>query len=149
MNRFLQANRQKRKVLVVAGMHSRENIAVTYTMRCIEEYAQAASEGKRYSGKYNVKKLLGEFTIYFVPLLNPDGLDIVMGLAQPEYTDQIFTEEELYEFKNTANGVNLNRNFPFEWGYEGINTTAPDGRSYAGASAGSEPETQAIIALCG
>ena len=138
----------ERKVLVVAGMHSRENITVNYTMRCIEEYARAFAEGKRYAEKYNVKKLLSEYTVYIVPLLNPDGLDIIMGEGQPEYTDQPLTEEELAEFKNTANGVNLNRNFPFEWGHEGINTTTPDGRSYAGSSAGSEPEAQAIISLC-
>lgn len=137
----------ERKVLVVAGMHSKESIAVTFTMRCIEEYAQAMTDGKML-GRYNVKKLLSEFTIYFVPLLNPDGMDIYMGLEQPEYTDAPLTEEELSDFKNNANGVNLNRNFPFEWGYEGVNTTQPDFRSYSGTSAASEPETQAIINLC-
>ncbi len=137
----------ERKVLIVAGIHSKESIAVTFTMRCIEEYAQAMTAGKNV-GRYNVKKLLSEFTIYFVPLMNPDGMDIYLGLEQPEYTDQPLTEEELSDFKNNANGVNLNRNFPFEWGHEKVNTTTPDSRSYAGASAASEPETQALIALC-
>jgi len=137
----------ERKALVVAGMHSRENISVSFTMRCIEEYARYAAAGERYDN-YNVKKLLEKFTVYFVPLLNPDGLDIYMGIAQPEYTDQPLTQEEIDEFKNTANGVNLNRNFPFEWGYKGVNVTEPDNRSFAGTSAGSEPETQAIMALC-
>ena len=137
----------ERKVLIVAGMHSKESIAVTFTMRCIEEYAQAMTDGKML-GRYNVKKLLSEYTLYFVPLLNPDGMDIALGLEQPEYTDQPLTEDDLSDYKNNANGVNLNRNFPFEWGHDGVNTTTPDARSYAGASAGSEPETQAIISLC-
>jgi len=144
---LLKLGTGSRKVLVVAGMHSREGIAVTFTMRCIDEYAQAMASGKSY-GRYNVKKLLSEYTIYFVPLINPDGMDIFAGLEQPEYTDVPYTEEELDEFKNTANGVNLNRNFPFEWGKDGVNISTPDHRSYAGASAGSEPETQAIIELC-
>ncbi len=144
---LLKLGTGSRKVLVVAGMHSREGIAVTFTMRCIDEYAQAMASGKNY-GRYNVKKLLSEYTIYFVPLLNPDGMDIFAGLEQPEYTDVPYTAEELSDFKNTANGVNLNRNFPFEWGKDGVNISAPDHRSYAGASAGSEPETQAIIELC-
>lgn len=137
----------QRKVLVVAGMHAKEDITVSYTMRCIDEYVQALASGSRY-GKYNIKKLLEEYTIYFVPLLNPDGLDICYGDAQPLYTDQPLTDKERDTYKNTATGVNLNRNFPFEWGYKGINVTEPDARSYAGSSAGSEPETQAIIELC-
>lgn len=144
---LLKLGTGQRKVLVVAGMHSREGIAVNFTMRCIDEYAEALAAGKHY-GRYNVKKLLSEYTIYFVPLINPDGMDIFAGIEMPEYTEVPYTEEELDEFKNTANGVNLNRNFPFEWGAEGINVTTPDHRSYAGVSAGSEPETQAIIELC-
>ena len=137
----------ERKVLVVAGMHSKEDIAVTYTMRCIDEYAKALSDGSRY-GKYNIKKLLSEFTIFFVPLLNPDGLDIAQGLEQPLYTDQPLTAKEIDTYKNTATGVNLNRNFPFEWGYKGLNTTTADARTYVGSAPASEPETQAIIDLC-
>jgi len=144
---LLKLGTGQRKVLVVAGMHSREGIAVTFTMRCIEEYAAAMNAGKSYKG-YNVKKLLSEYTIYFVPLLNPDGMDIFAGIGQPEYTDKALTAEELAEYKSTAGGVNLNRNFPFAWGKGGVNTTTADHRSYAGDSAGSEPESKAIMELC-
>lgn len=144
---LLTLGKGERKVLVVSGMHSRESIVVTYVMRCIEEYADAMTRGDDVGG-YNVKKLLNQFTIYFVPLMNPDGMDIHMGIEQPEYTDVPLTDEEREDFKNNANGVNLNRNFPFEWGYEGVNVTQPDGRSYAGTAACSEPETRALIELC-
>ncbi len=137
----------ERKVLVASGIHSKESLVVNFTMRCIDEYAKAAAEGD-WLGRYDVEKLLSEFTIYFVPLMNPDGMDIAMGIEQPEYTDIPLTEEELSDFKNNANGVNLNRNFPFEWGADGVDTDGPDARSYAGTAAASEPETQALMALC-
>lgn len=144
---LLKLGTGEKKVLIVAGIHSRENIVVTFTMRCIEEYAEAASTKTKFNG-YNVAKWLKEYTIYFVPLMNPDGLDIYMGIEQPEYTDVPLTEEEREAYKNNANGVNLNRNFPFEWGLDGVNVTTPDVKSYAGSAAASEPETRALLELC-
>lgn len=144
---LVKLGKGERKVLVVAGMHSKEHIAVTFTMRTIEEYAEAYTKGKKYGG-YKVTSLLDEYTIYYVPLMNPDGMDIFMGVASRSYTDEPLVGEDIAAYKNNANGVNLNRNFPFEWGAKKVNVTTPDVNSYAGASAGSEPETQAIISLC-
>jgi hypothetical protein len=42
-----------------------------------------------------------------------------------------------------ANHVNLNRNFPVGWGRSGSSSPASD--EYRGPSAGSEPETQALV----
>ena len=142
----------ERKALVAAGMHSREGIGVTFTMRCIEEYAEAYYSKSGKYGSYNVRDMLDEFTLYIVPLMNPDGLDIVNDNLDPIYSG--FTAEGFNraKYKNNANGVNLNRNFPFMWGYsddkEAVNVTTPDTLSYAGDYAGSEPETQAMMKLC-
>ncbi len=140
----------ERKVLVAAGIHSRENISVSFTMRCIEEYASAYYTRRGYYDSYNLHDLLSRYTIYLVPLVNPDGLNIVTAGEKPLYTSEPL--ENPAKFKNNANGVNLNRNYPFMWGYSGedgtVNVTEPDTDSYAGASEASEPETQAIVKLC-
>jgi len=140
----------ERKAFIVAGMHSREGIGVTFTMRCIEEYANAFYSKSGKYGSYNVKDMLSEFTLYIVPLMNPDGLDVVNDNIDPLYN--IPEDFNRPKFKNNANGVNLNRNFPFHWGYSdnknAVNVTTPDALSYAGTHAGSEPETQAIMKLC-
>lgn len=139
----------EKKALVVAGLHSRENIGTTFTMRCIEEYAEAYYNRTGYYDVYNLRSMLNEYTLYFVPLMNPDGLNIATAYESPLYTTEPIDNAK---FKNNANGVNLNRNFPFLWGYSGpdgsVNTTTPDTDSWAGASEASEPETQAIIELC-
>ncbi len=146
---LVKLGRGEKKALIVAGLHSRENITVSFTMRCIEEYAEAYYSKTGKYGTYNIKDMLDSYTLYIVPLLNPDGLDISTGDENPLYTTE---EIDRAKFKNNANGVNLNRNFPFMWGYSDeektINVTTPDAESYAGTEAASEPETQAMITLC-
>jgi protein MpaA len=65
----------------------------------------------------------GDVDIWIVASMNPDG--------------------EAANVRHNANGVDLNRNFPYDWGPIGV---AGDSQ-YAGPSAASEPETQAIVAF--
>jgi len=59
--------------------------------------------------------------LWLVPSMNPDG--------------------EARDIRKNANSVDLNRNFPFNWGKIG----KPDYWQYAGTSRASEPETQAMV----
>ena len=63
--------------------------------------------------------------LWLVDSMNPDG--VVAGTRQ------------------NANAVDLNRNFPDDWGPIG----APGDSQYAGPSAASEPETQAVVSFVG
>ncbi|MCR9243932.1 MAG: M14 family zinc carboxypeptidase [bacterium] len=82
-----------------------------------------------------VQAAVDEHEIYFVPLVNPDGVHHVWNV---------------YDFwrKNRRNngsnyGVDLNRNFPFLWGGCGSSTNT-NSNIYRGPSPGSEPETQTM-----
>ena len=61
--------------------------------------------------------------LYLVESMNPDGV--------------------ARNTRGNANGVDLNRNFPYNWGPIG----EPGDGQYAGPEAASEPETQAAVAL--
>ncbi len=48
----------------------------------------------------------------------------------------------------TGDGVDLNRNFPYKWGYDDEGSSPnPTSQTYRGASPGSEPETKALDRL--
>ncbi len=140
---LIKLGRGEKEALITAGIHSREYLTIGFTMRCVEEYAAAYYSKTGKYGDYDMVKMLDEYTLYIVPMINPDGLDILTNGKKTLYDKS--KKDETY--KRNANGVNLNRNFPFEW------DKVTDGSStkyenYKGKSAASEPETQALIALC-
>ncbi len=63
------------------------------------------------------------YDLWLMPMLNPDG--------------------QANQTRGNGNGVDLNRNFPYDWGPIG----APGDNQYSGSGPGSEPETQAFIAF--
>jgi len=120
-------------------------VTTAFLMLTAEEYAAAWYGGTPY-GAYPAEKvrwLLDEFTVYIVPMVNPDGVDIVT--AGGPATVHI---QNPGAWKSNANGVNLNRNFPFDWDKNRDGGDSNNYLSYKGPSAGSEPETQALMALC-
>ena len=88
--------------------------------------------------------LVNNRELYFVPVVNPDGL---------LYNEQTNPSGGGMWRKNRRNngssyGVDLNRNYPYKWGYNdsGSSPTASSD-TYRGPSAASEPEVQAMIAF--
>ena len=86
--------------------------------------------------------LVNNREIYCVPCFNPDGY---------EYNRQTDPNGGGYWRKNRRNngggcyGVDLNRNFGYQWGYDNQGSSPdPCASTYRGESAFSEPESQAI-----
>lgn len=78
-----------------------------------------------------------------IPVLNPDGLNDVVGVTTPEFTQADVPEGEEATIPGRFNGndVDLNRNFDCEWREEATWRQ----RSVSGGSAPfSEPETAAL-----
>jgi predicted deacylase len=134
-----------RHVLWIGALHSREPITAAYLLLVAEEYANAYCGAAPYAGysAERVKQLLSEFTVFIVPMANPDGVDIATagGPANVEVANS-------GKWKCNANGVNLNRNFPFDWEKNKESVSKYNYEFYKGPSAGSEPETKALMELC-
>ena len=135
----------EKPICVVGAMHAREHITTSYLMRCIEDYAAGYYSQSGWLDGYNVRNLLDKYTLYIVPNCNPDGTEIVLSGESPA-TQVITTSKGAY--KANANGVNLNRNFPFGFGTYEKMSTLPHESTFPGQFAASEPETQALISLC-
>ncbi len=89
--------------------------------------------------------LVDEREIWCIPVVNPDGY---------EYNRSIEPNGGGLWRKNRRNngdgtiGVDLNRNYPFEWGYDNIGSSPFTGDvTYRGPSPASEPETMAMTAF--
>lgn len=86
--------------------------------------------------------LLDHREVYFVPIVNPDGRVYI------EETGESWPKKNRRDNGDGTFGVNLNDNYPFMWGVSGVpENDSTWSHGYRGPYAGSEPETQAIMAL--
>jgi g-D-glutamyl-meso-diaminopimelate peptidase len=143
------------KVLLVGGIHAREDFSVMLCMKMIDVYCIYYNEGKCFDG-FNVKETIDGADLYFVPVINPDGLNIVhKGLEFSSNYEQlskmkIWGEDHTY-WKANANGVDLNKNFDDgNWDIRTCvpGTHVPCSDRFKGFQANSEPETKALIDFC-
>jgi hypothetical protein len=88
-----------------------------------------------YRSNATIRSIVDGYELIFVPCVNPDGVNAV------------WTRDNYWR-KNMRGGygVDLNRNFPFLWGLCGASSNTRS-QTYKGPSAGSEPETQTMMAV--
>ncbi|MCD7860188.1 MAG: M14 family metallocarboxypeptidase [Firmicutes bacterium] len=146
-----------RKVLYSASHHANEWITTPLLLKFCEELAEAIASGGELGGVSGAA-VNEAATIYMVPMVNPDGVDLVTGAIEPgslQY-EAAATLAERYPsipfpegWKANLLGVDLNLNYPagwlqareikFEQGY-----TRPGPRDYVGRSPLSQAETRAL-----
>lgn len=127
------------EVLYTALIHAREPMSLMQ-MIFFMQYLLS-----NYGTDPEATYLINNRELYFIPCINPDG----------------------YVYNETTNpggggmwrknrrviggdvGVDLNRNFGFEWGYDNIGSSPnPSDETYRGSGPFSEPETQAVRDYC-
>ncbi|MBU3074535.1 M14 family metallopeptidase [Clostridium estertheticum] len=146
------------KVFYNGAHHGIEWITSVLLMKFIENFAKAYAMGQDMEG-YNVRDIFKKSTIYVMPMVNPDGVDLVLnGLekSNPYYNDLIKWNNGSLDFsKNwSANirGVDLNHNYDAMW-QESKNAEAsygiygPGPTRYSGTSPESESESKAVANL--
>lgn len=114
-------------VFIDGGIHAREWAGVMSVLYMIHEYVE-------HSEQYAAQLENADYVI--VPVANPDGY---------AYTHD---ENRLWRKNRVQNnvlcyGVDLNRNFPYQW----ERTTTECTNNFAGRAASSEQETKALMAL--
>jgi carboxypeptidase T len=124
----------KPRFSLIAQMHAREIATGEVAWRWIEKLVNG------YGTDAEVTELMDTTEIWVVPIANPDGVDIVASGGD----DPILQRKNANDTAGScgdAIGVDLNRNSSFEWGDDSTN---PCSETYQGASAASEPETEAV-----
>ncbi len=148
------------RVGVNASHHANEWITTPLVLLFLERYAKALSEGGAIGG-VQAKALYEGSTLTLVPLVNPDGVDLVTG-ALSEGDSFYESARALSAFypaipfpegwKSNIQGIDLNLGYPAGWenaraikfasGY-----TRPGPRDYVGTRPLETPENRAMAEL--
>lgn len=97
---------------------------------------------ENYSANSDIQKLIDNTEMYFIPCINPDGY-IYNETTNPSGGG--FWRKNRRDNLDGEFGVDLNRNYGYEWGFDDIgSSTNSAAATYRGTAPFSEPETQAM-----
>ena len=155
--RAIKFGNGSKEVLYVGSTHSNEWITTPLLMKFLENLSKSYVNNVNIFG-INPKELFNNVSLYIVPMLNPDGVDLVTGLLT-ENTWGYHNAQRISEsfpditfpsgWKANIEGVDLNLQFPAGWNEakeikykEGLNKPAP--RYFVGYGPLTAPESVAI-----
>lgn len=153
---YLQIGNGRTQVFYSASFHANESITTPVLLKFAEEYARAYERGERLYG-VPARQLFSAYQLYLVPMVNPDGVDLVNGLlTNGTYyrgAREIGADFPGIPFpagwKANIEGVDLNLQFPAGWENakrikyaQGYDRPAP--RDYVGSAPLAAPESAAV-----
>lgn len=136
--------------------HSLEWITAPLLMKFIENFARAYSRGENIRG-YNIGDIWRSSSIYIVPMVNPDGVELVLnGLNKnnPFYYDlkrwNNGSEDFSKDWQANNRGVDINHNYNAMWQLSkeaeaSYGVYGPGPTRYSGPYPVSEPETKSMV----
>ena len=146
------------KVFYNGAHHAIEWITTPFLMKFIENFSKAYAQGLPIEG-YNTLDIWNKSTIYVMPMVNPDGVDLVLnGLekSNPYYYDLIKWNNGSSNFSRTwsanVRGVDLNHNYDAMWqeskdAEKSYGVYGPGPSRYGGTAPESETESRAVADL--
>ena len=154
---YIRLGRGSNNVFYHASMHANEWINSVVMMKFIEDYADAYENNTEIAGE-NIRELYDKTSIYIAPMVNPDGVDLVLGAlntnsAAYRNARTIASNYPSIPFpdgwKANILGVDLNQQFPAGWLLARENKFAqgfvrPAPRDFVGYGPLTEPESLAI-----
>ncbi len=153
---YIRIGRGPVQVFYNGAHHSLEWITSPLLMKFIENFSRAYSQGKSIRG-YNLQDIFNNSSIYIIPMVNPDGVNLVLEGLKPEnpFYDRLLEWNDTgLPFSQVWNanirGVDLNRNYPASWEEakaqeEFLGVDGPGPTRYGGPAPLSEPETQSVV----
>jgi len=110
-------------VLYVGSTHANEWITSTVLMKFMEDFSEAYLQDVTIEG-IRAKEIYESTSIFIVPMLNPDGVDLVVNdidTLSPEYIEAKNISQDYPPlpfpsgWKANITGIDLNLQFPAEW----------------------------------
>ncbi|MCM3725546.1 carboxypeptidase [Neobacillus cucumis] len=139
----------KTNIVLIGAHHGREWLTSALLMNMLESYAEACQRGNRLG--FRSTDILNQVSIWFIPMLNPDGVTIQQNNLKSfslDYQDQLLQMNEgsrnLRRWKANGIGVDLNRQYPAGWRRLNQEQSNP---SYAFYKGKKPLESKEVIAL--
>ncbi len=99
---------------------------------------------EHYNDDPEVQYLVNNTEMYFMPCVNPDGY-VYNETTNPDGGGLWRKNRWVNPDDNEVYGVDLNRNYGYQWGYDNFGSSAnPQSNVFRGTAPFSEPETQAV-----
>jgi hypothetical protein len=131
----------KPSVLYIGAQHAREWITPEMVRRLMHYFVD------NYATDATVRNLVNQNELWFVPVSNPDGYDFTFQDGQRLWRKNL-RDVDGNGTITAGDGVDLNRNFPYKWGYDNEGSSDdPTSETYRGTGPASEPETKAMDAF--
>lgn len=150
----LRIGKGHQTILCNGSHHAREWITTPLLMKFAETYCSHLISGEPLFD-YNLQNLYLKSTIWLVPMVNPDGVNLcIKGISEDNlyYSDIIDINNGSTDFslwKANIRGVDLNRNYYAGWEkYKSLepslDITGPSAEGFSGLHPESEPETHGL-----
>ena len=123
-------NENEPRIVFLGGHHAREWISVEVAILMAKHLLE------RYQSDTLITRLVNSAEIWIVPMVNPDG-------HQYSVTSQRLWRKNRRPNGDGTFGVDLNRNYGYQWGGPGSSGDTFS-ETYRGPAAFSEPETRAV-----
>ena len=126
----------KPQMIYTALHHAREPGSISSTIYYLWYLLE------HYNTDQHIKAIIDNTELYFIPCVNPDGY--LYNISTNPTGGGLWRKNRRVNGDGTM-GVDLNRNYGFNWAYDNIGSSpVTSSETYRGTAGFSEPETQAV-----
>ena len=133
----IKLGKGKKNVVLVGSHHGREWLTSLLLMKMLESYASTLDERNFFGFKSN--QILNDVSIWFVPMLNPDGVTIQQNKLNhfPAKHQNLLLKmndglDHFERWKANGMGIDLNRQYPAGWESLSEEPASPSYQFYKG-----------------
>jgi g-D-glutamyl-meso-diaminopimelate peptidase len=133
----IKLGKGKKNVILIGSHHGREWLTSLMLMKMLESYAASYEEKGLFGFKSN--HILNEVSLWFVPMLNPDGVAIQQNDLKsfPSKHQKLLVKinegsDNFKRWKANGMGIDLNRQYPAGWENLNPDPVSPSYKLYKG-----------------